>query len=69
MLPPGHLGTTPLQRAISHIGRHWLVEEDESTERCQLPIRERLLDLRHPVFDGPIHSKRHLAGDNLDKLS
>jgi hypothetical protein len=31
-------------------------------------IRERLLNLRHPVFDGPVHAERNLARDRVDKI-
>jgi len=46
----------------------YLADSIQPPERCQMHIGECVLNLRHPAFDGPVHTNRHLAGDNLDKI-
>jgi hypothetical protein len=42
-----------------------LADGVEAAERSQMYIGKRLLDLRHPAFDSPLDSGRHLTGEGI----
>jgi hypothetical protein len=44
---------------------HNLTDSIEAAERGEMYIRKRFLYLRHPTFDGPLDSNRHLSGDGV----
>jgi len=46
----------------------YLADGIQPSERGQMHIGERVLNLRHPAFDGPIHTNRDLTGDNFDNI-
>jgi hypothetical protein len=45
-----------------------LTDGIEAAERRQMHIGKRMLNLRHPAFDSPLYSDRHLTGDGIYKI-